>query len=293
MRRTLDSVAAQTFRPLKLILVDNNSTDNSLHTLLDWKKETENDDFEIKVIEEKTPGASAARNAALNIIDTDWTLFFDSDDIMPLDHIEKIMAAINESPEVNILGWSRKIHFLNGKIVVKNFSLKYPEFNNLSQSIFATQGYAARTEIFRKAGGWDETLSVADDIELGSRLLKLHPSMSIISGHAVDVYESVKSITNSSNMKSMCNALDKIRGTFPENKQHLIDLQLIIQAASWGKTDPESAGIAKNVIKNTPWPRRWLWKFFYWYQLHGGRGVARIYALTHSSDIKIHSEKGL
>ena len=42
--RTLQSVAAQSYRPLELILVDNNSTDNTLEVLNGFKSRHESPD---------------------------------------------------------------------------------------------------------------------------------------------------------------------------------------------------------------------------------------------------------
>ena len=44
--RTLDSIAAQTLRPLNIILVDNNSSDNSFDVLNQWEKDNDTDDVE-------------------------------------------------------------------------------------------------------------------------------------------------------------------------------------------------------------------------------------------------------
>ena len=58
--RTLDSIAAQTLRPLNIILVDNNSSDNTLEVLTQWGKDNSTDDFKITILQEKKPGASIA-----------------------------------------------------------------------------------------------------------------------------------------------------------------------------------------------------------------------------------------
>ncbi|MDE6693286.1 MAG: glycosyltransferase family 2 protein, partial [Muribaculaceae bacterium] len=76
--RTLDSVKAQSYRPIKLILVDNDSADGSLFTLLHWASMNKSDDFVIEVASESTRGAAAARNAGLRLANTPWGMFFDS-----------------------------------------------------------------------------------------------------------------------------------------------------------------------------------------------------------------------
>lgn len=74
--RTLDSIAAQTLRPLNIILVDNNSSDNTLEVLTQWGKDNSTDDFKITILQEKKPGAAAARNCGLKIVKTPYVMFF-------------------------------------------------------------------------------------------------------------------------------------------------------------------------------------------------------------------------
>lgn len=278
---TLKSVAAQTYRPLKVILVDNNSTDNTLKVLNEWKVANQSEDFIIDILTEKRPGASAARNTALKAIDTEWTMFFDSDDVMPANHIEKAIDAAMLNGNYNLVGWNRRIHRLNKSAVIRRFATKNWDYENLTHSILSTQSYMAHTELFRRAGGWDETLTMGDDIELGSRILQLNPKIYILSNHTVDVIESHDSITHTTEgrFRAIAAAIKKIRLTLPEGKRHWADLQLINMAATWAKSDPESAIEVSKIIAHTPFHRRLLWKFLYYYQLKGGRGAARIYAL--------------
>ena len=63
--RTLRSIAAQTLRPLKVILVDNASTDSTLQILRKWADSAADSAIDVKILSETTPGASAARNRGL------------------------------------------------------------------------------------------------------------------------------------------------------------------------------------------------------------------------------------
>ena len=263
--------------------MDNNSSDNSYDVLSEWKEHNESEDFRIDLYQETIPGACAARNLALKHIDSEWTMFFDSDDTMPKDHVKRALKESQIHPDAQIIGWARRIHLKNGKVLIKKFRTRNPEYENLTQSICATQNYMAKTSLFNEAGGWDNRIKVGQDIEIGSRLLKLKPNLLLIKNHFIDVYETPLSITNSTKngMREMKYTLDKIRGTFPKDKNHWIDLQLIIKAASWGKDDPDSPEIVKEILNKTSPRRRWLWRLFYLYQLNGGRGVARIYSLLH------------
>lgn len=281
VKRTLDSIRTQTFRPFGVVLVDNNSTDNSLRALYSWKESNESSDLQVRVIKEAKPGASAARNAALEIIDTEWTMFFDSDDEMPPDHIEKVTRVIYERPEAELIGWDRKTFRKDGKIIYKPFRTRDFQFENLTHSNLATQSYIAKTDIFRKAGGWDIDLKVGLDIDLGSRILSLNPKIIRIPNHYVNVFESEESITYNvfNRAENIWRTLKKIKNQLPEENKHWADFHMINSAASWAKNDPESKKIIDEILNSTPFLRRTLWKLFYLYGRLGGRGAAYIYRI--------------
>lgn len=276
---TLDSIVAQSHRPLSVVLVDNNSSDNTFSVLNRWKEVNSAQDFMIDVVQEAKPGACAARNAGLGLVKTPWTMFFDSDDIMLPDHVAKVIEIIRAAPDVDVVG--NKFTFIKQDRRTKciRFINHDTVYNNISHSIFSTLLYCARTEIFKGAGGWDETLSMGDDVELGSRILALNPRIRVIKGApTVIVKESGDSISNSSNRTfALVNALRKIQQRLPDKHKHWIDLQILIQLAAFNKGDASAAKLASDIISTTPARRRWLWKILYRHTLAGHRGAARIY----------------
>ena len=70
--QTLDSIKAQTYRPIHLILVDNNSSDNGLDVAQKWKNENESSDFKITIATQTIPGAAAARNKGVFAVGNCW-----------------------------------------------------------------------------------------------------------------------------------------------------------------------------------------------------------------------------
>jgi len=114
---TLDSVVNQLLRPLDVILVDNNSTDNTLDVLSEWKRQVATDDFRVTVLNEDTPGAPAARNRGLKEVKTPYIMFFDSDDIMSPIHALRAMEAFIAEPDVDVVGWDVDIVELTGETI--------------------------------------------------------------------------------------------------------------------------------------------------------------------------------
>ena len=82
--RCLDSVVGQTLQNIKIICIDDGSTDNSLEILRDYEKK----DSRIKVISQENQGCWAARNAGLEIATGEYVAFVDSDDYIELNTYE-------------------------------------------------------------------------------------------------------------------------------------------------------------------------------------------------------------
>lgn len=279
--RTLQSVAAQTLRPLSVVLVDNGSTDATPEVLRQWKAAVESPDFTVEVIEETRRGPSAARNAGLAAVKTEWTMFFDSDDIMLPDHARRACEAAVARPDADMVGWPMRICDGEGRPrALRKFWAEDMTYFNIFRSITSSQQYMARTELFRRAGGWDESLSIAEDIELGQRILSLSP-VCVKAGGAptVLVIETGVSLMRHGDGRyaKLKAAHDKIRKILPADKRHWVDLQAILMGRGWGRGDACAATAIDEILATTPRRRRWLWRLFDMYASHGGRGTWMLY----------------
>lgn len=90
--RCLDSLIGQSYKEIKVICVDDGSTDGSLDILKEYRKR----DKRITIITKENGGLSSARNAGLNECDTDYVMFCDSDDYYSSRMCEKMLFAIEE-----------------------------------------------------------------------------------------------------------------------------------------------------------------------------------------------------
>jgi glycosyltransferase involved in cell wall biosynthesis len=93
----LESIYNQSVLPDQVILVDDGSTDSS-HNLVD----SYNDRPNTIVVHTENSGPGPARNIGLELATSDYVYFFDSDDIMASDFVEKvkIVATTYMSAEV-------------------------------------------------------------------------------------------------------------------------------------------------------------------------------------------------
>ena len=92
LRKCLDSIIAQTYKNIEIIVVNDGSTDASGEIC----KEFSGMDHRIIYIEQENAGLSAARNTGLNNMSGDYVTFVDSDDWIEQDYIETLYKKIVE-----------------------------------------------------------------------------------------------------------------------------------------------------------------------------------------------------
>ncbi len=213
--RTLDSIHSQSFRPMNVVLVDNASTDNTREVLDSWASRVADEDFSVKVVTESQPGASRARNRGLSEVTTPYVMFFDSDDVMKENHVERVVDAIKAHPDAPLFFWDVAMVEPEGWLKVMAWRDRNLMRSHIFHSSLSTQRMAIATSVFREAGGWNDSLCQWDDLELGLRLL-LHPevekSVVYITGEpTVMIYFQEESITGTdynSVADNMMRALD-------------------------------------------------------------------------------------
>lgn len=93
LEKCIDSVLAQTYRNIEIILVDDGSTDKCADICDSYLKK----DSRVKVIHKVNGGLSSARNAGLDIAEGDFISFVDSDDFIEKEMLEKLYEALMEA----------------------------------------------------------------------------------------------------------------------------------------------------------------------------------------------------
>ncbi|MCP3029190.1 glycosyltransferase [Halobacillus sp. A5] len=86
LRRCLDSILAQTFTDIEVIVVNDGSTDRSGEICDEFAEK----DKRIRVIHKKNGGLSSARNAGLDIVKGEYIGFVDSDDYIDINMYKKL-----------------------------------------------------------------------------------------------------------------------------------------------------------------------------------------------------------
>lgn len=175
--RTLDSIASARQGTLSLMVVDNNSSDRTLAVCEEWAERHRSPAFRIDVLEELRPGAPAARNLGLRHVETPYVYFFDSDDLFSADFLtdmQGLLAAPSLSPDLLFVPVSMRD---GSQLQTRDYKRSEKPSAQIATSMWCTQSMVFRTEWLRSIGGWDESLSIWQDWELGVRALLHRPQI--------------------------------------------------------------------------------------------------------------------
>ncbi len=93
LKACLESLVNQTLKEIEIICINDGSTDKSFGILKEYQKK----DKRIKVINQKNQGRSAARNAGLKEVKSDYVMFCDADDRFSLTACEDMVRAIEKN----------------------------------------------------------------------------------------------------------------------------------------------------------------------------------------------------
>ena len=111
LSKCIDSILAQTYKNLEIILVDDGSKDNSGTICDEYSKK----DKRIKIIHKPNGGISDVRNHGLKIATGDYIGFVDSDDYIAEDMFETLVSLLEKNDaDISIVSF---YEYYNGKLI--------------------------------------------------------------------------------------------------------------------------------------------------------------------------------
>ncbi len=119
--KLIDSLIKQTYIPTKIILVDDNSTDNSTNIIKTYK--SINSKHNIQLIKNKGIGKKIALKTAVETSKTEYCLFTDADCILPHTWIETYKDNINKTHADMYISAVKEIH--NEKFINELQSIEF------------------------------------------------------------------------------------------------------------------------------------------------------------------------
>ncbi|MBR3454736.1 MAG: glycosyltransferase family 2 protein [Bacteroidaceae bacterium] len=169
--KMLDSLKAQDYRPLQVVLVDNDSTDSSHSVCEEFLQKNKSKDFDVLVVKEIQPGAAAARNCGLSHCLADIVAFFDSDDEMSPDFVSVMHKALTSNVENDVAIGRTRLVFADGKERVRDCWPNATAAHQILAGVISTVSFLAYKSFLYDIGGWNPSVRTWDDYELGVRIL--------------------------------------------------------------------------------------------------------------------------
>ena len=169
--QALDSLTNQTLPPAEIILVDDGSTDGTAY----WARK---EYPQIKILEQGNQGVSAARNAGIQEVTTDWIAFLDSDDLWMAEKLERQMGALEESPDYRVCHTEEQWVY-RGKH--KPVAAPYVKQGGwifercLPVCAISPSTVLIHKTVFEEVGLFDETLPACEDYDLWLRICSRMP----------------------------------------------------------------------------------------------------------------------
>jgi glycosyltransferase involved in cell wall biosynthesis len=152
----LDSILAQTWRPIEVIVVDDGSADDTAQVAKRYGER-------ITYICQANAGPAAARNRGLDAATGAYVAFLDADDVWHEEKLSRQMARFDARPELELClahiqnFWEPEFKDEEDRLRDHRFSKPIPAY--------VTQAMLARRTLFDVVGQFDTTLRIVDDTD--------------------------------------------------------------------------------------------------------------------------------
>ena len=216
IKDAINCIINQSFKDWELIIIDDGSTDNTYQIAKTFESER------IRIFSFPNAGAAAARNYGYKLSKGSYIKFFDADDLINSQMLEEqVKLAILHPDSIISAQWGR---FFNNDI--STFKIKNTETNHDLMPIdWICQAwknakpmhqcgiFLLPRQIIEKAGLWDESLSLNDDMEFFTR--NILAAQSVVFCKMGTLYyrsggnNNLSSTTNKKAIDSLFNSIDK------------------------------------------------------------------------------------
>lgn len=165
---TIESVFAQTYYNIEIIVIDDGSTDNTEEAVAKYVPR-------VRYVKQENAERGASRNHGLRLANGEFIVFLDSDDLLLPDKIEEDLILFKENPSIGLVYTDILIIDAEGNPIKQ---IKRPGYAGkiteklLEDNFISIGAHLIRTQLVRDIGGFREErqLSGSEDWEMWVRL---------------------------------------------------------------------------------------------------------------------------
>ena len=196
IKRSIDSVLAQTYADLVVIVIDDGSTDDTEYVV------SSINDSRVKYHRlDVNEGVANARNVGVQLAETEWIAFNDSDDVWHSDKLEKQIDYLKKHPEYSVVYCGYNGYGENGNIT-STPSRKDKELleGDIFIPLLVRNTIGAPTILMRKSefidvGMYNTGFSCLEDWEFVLRLAKRY-EIGFVDENLLDAYISENGVSS-------------------------------------------------------------------------------------------------
>ncbi|MEH6535208.1 MAG: glycosyltransferase family 2 protein [Psychroserpens sp.] len=225
-KETMTCVIEQTYSNIEIIIIDDGSTDESLHYLESLSLPN------LVVKHNKGKGACAARNYGMELATGDYIQFLDADDLLDKDKLQIQVEALDKNRSG--IGVCSTKHFYdsidNGKITdheflfttsnTKDFLLNLYGSDGKTHNMVGTSAWLTPKALIEKAGPWDETLSKDQDGEFFCRVVAAGTQV-IYTPEVLNYYRKHIKGTNIANQRQKRHLESQLKALYSKSQQFI------------------------------------------------------------------------
>jgi glycosyltransferase involved in cell wall biosynthesis len=180
--RALDSVAAQGYRPIEVVIIDDGSTDNTVEVVTARREYLASRGIDVIFHQQQNQKAPKARNVGMKLARGSLFAFLDSDDLWLPTFLETVVRLLDQHPECG-MGFSGILGIDDNDVVFAERKmylepdpiegvLRKP-FNRIIRYMpTQTSGVIVRKSVIDDVGDFDLSLPVVEDWDLWYRIGK-------------------------------------------------------------------------------------------------------------------------
>lgn len=168
---TLDSVFAQTYSPLEIIVVDDGSTDGTA-ALIEARTE------DITYLHQENAGPAAARNTGIAAAAADYLAFIDADDLWLPDKLKRQMELFAANPALDVCVTKIQNFWIDELESDRERFKNHPIARALPGYGFPTS--LVRRRAFEALGPIDESLRTGEDTDWFMRVIESQSAIELL-----------------------------------------------------------------------------------------------------------------
>lgn len=214
LSETVLSIFAQTYNKIELLVIDDNSTDNTENVVNELISKSNL--YRFVYLKSTKKGGQCARNMGLIHSNGEYIQFFDDDDIMTVNHIECKVNALIKNPDAgfvtcNLMYFCDKISNIVSERCID--SISHNVESHVLAYAFTTAHFCCRRSAITKIGLWNEKLLKLQDFGYFHRLFLnnidgvfLYDKLVLMRQHQ----NNISSNRSKSFFKSMINSIETV-----------------------------------------------------------------------------------